>query len=296
MSSFSSYEKDKKIFDNWRQFVISEQVEISEDEKKALQELKFGEKYAVEKIEDITNVGGLLYFLTVKGILKTGQWDGVKTNLEQGLQKVTDSPKIPVIGKLSGFLKNAIGAGLAGATVGSILTFAGATTLAAAATPAAGIAFVGLALLNQVAGDTIGAVVDKLFDFGLNKLANENTELLAQLIGQPDTGKGKNTSAPLIGLFDLDDDYQALARVVTGKSPNEYSDVEKESLQLFLKKIIEASIGNLDTTIEEISSQLNHDEEFKKLINQKIGIDVSATESGAGLYMDADKKKASEEK
>lgn len=294
MSTFSSYEKDKKIFDNWRQFVIREQVEISEDVKKTLQELKFGEKYAVEKIEDITNVGGLLYYLTVKGVLKTSQWDETKTSLSQGLQKVADSPKIPVIGKLSGFLKNAVGAGLAGATVGSILTFAGATTFAAASTPAAGIAFVGLALLNQVAGDTVGKVVDGLFDFGLKTLANENTELLAQLIGQPDTGKGKNTSAPFIGLFDLDDDYQALARVVTGKSPNEYSDVEKESLQLFLKKIIEASIGNLDTTIEEISSQLNHDDEFKELIKQKIGIDVDKTEAEASFYMNADKKKAPE--
>jgi|DEB0MinimDraft_6_1074348.scaffolds.fasta_scaffold14413_5 hypothetical protein len=292
MSKFSSYEKDKKIFDNWRQFVIKEQVQVSEEEKKALQDLKFGQKYAVEDLKDVKNVGGLLYFLTIKKILKVGQWDEVKTSLAQGLEKVADQPKRPVIGKLTGFLKNALGAGVAGATVGTLLTWAGATTLAAASAPAAGVAFVGLALLNQVAGDTVNKVVDSLFDFGLKTLANENKELLAQLIGQPDTGKGKNTNAPLIGLFDLDDDYQALARVVTGKNPDEYSDVEKESLQLFLEKIIKASIGNLDTTIEEISAQLNHDAEFKKLINKKLGIDVGATESSVGLYMDADKKKA----
>jgi len=290
MSSFSSYEKDKKIFDNWRQFVIREQVELTKDVKKALQELKFGEKYAVEKIEDITNVGGLLYYLTAKGVLKPSQWDQTKASISQGLEAIADSPKIPVIGKLSTFLKNSISGAVAGAAIGGVIKLAGATVLAGVAAPPAAIAFLGLALLNRAGGAAAGELVDKLFDSGLKILANENTELLAQLIGQPDAGEGKKENAPLNGLFDLDDDYQALARAVTGKSPNEYSDVEKESLELFIKKIIEASIGNLDTTIEKISSQLNHDAEFKNIIKQKIGIDVDKTETEVGLYMQPERK------
>jgi|DEB0MinimDraft_6_1074348.scaffolds.fasta_scaffold04448_2 hypothetical protein len=62
MSKFSSYEKDKKIFDNWRQFVIKEQQEGFSEETIAQAE-KQEAKYKVEKPEDIENIGQLIYYL-----------------------------------------------------------------------------------------------------------------------------------------------------------------------------------------------------------------------------------------
>jgi len=295
MSTFSSYEKDKKIFDNWRQFVIREQAEIdedlelTEDAAKTLQELQIGEKYAaVEGIGDIKNVGELLYYLTAKGVLKPSQWDKVKLDIAKKLESLRETR----FGKLADFLSSGIVAGLGTAAVATILSAAGvdAETIAAASVPTGGLSFIGLAVLNQAGGGGFGKITDFLFDSGLKVLVGENKEVLAQLIGWPDTGKGKSGEAPLIGLFDLDDDYQALARVFEKKEPSDFSDLEKESLELFIKKIIKASISNLDTTIEKISSDLNHDEQFKDLIKKNLGIDVDKTEAEDSLHMQPNRK------
>jgi hypothetical protein len=62
MSTFSSYEKDKKIFDNWREFVLIEQEGgFSEEIIKLAKENE--PKYKVEKPENIKNIGQLIYYL-----------------------------------------------------------------------------------------------------------------------------------------------------------------------------------------------------------------------------------------
>lgn len=286
MSKFSSYEKDKKIFDNWRYFLIKEAVDLTPEEKKELSDLRFEEKYAVERIEHITNVGGLLYYLIENEVIKVSQVGEIKDSIEKTLESINNKP---IARKVLDFLKGGAIATATGAATFGLLNHFGLGGLANAA-PALGLMFAGLSYVNQFAADATGGVVDKWLDIGLKELAVKQTALLAKLIAQPDTGKGKNTETHLSGLFDLDDDYQALARAVENKNPSEFSALEKESLELFLKKIINASLGNLDTTIEDISSQLNHDDEFKDLIKQKLGIDVDRTEKDVSLHMQPNRK------
>lgn len=286
MSKFSSYEKDKQIFDNWRQFLIKEAIDLTDEEKKELSDLRFKEKYAVERIEDITNVGGLLYFLIENEVIRVGEVSEIKDSIEKTLESINNKP---IARKILDFLKGGAVATASGAATFALLKYFGLDGLANAA-PTLGAMFAGLSYVNQFAADTTSAIVDKWLDASLKELAEKQTALLAKLIAQPDTGKGKNTETPLSGLFDLDDDYQALARAVESKKPSQFSVLEKESLELFLKKIINASLGNLDTTIEDISSQLNHDDEFKDLIKQKLGVDVDRTEKDVSLHMQPNRK------
>jgi hypothetical protein len=94
MSTFSSYEKDKKIFDNWREFVIKEDtgdkgsLEYSEEDVKKAQRDK--KKYIVNSKEEVENLGQLMYFImSSQNNLRNQVAQAIKSRKIAGLSKFT---------------------------------------------------------------------------------------------------------------------------------------------------------------------------------------------------------------
>lgn len=102
MSTFSSYEKDKKIFDNWRQFVLIEQEQQEEAAEYSKQDVEKTNRkenaYVVNSIQEVQNLGQLMFFVAKENKKLGNQWaQAVKNENIQGLSQLTLGVVLAVI-------------------------------------------------------------------------------------------------------------------------------------------------------------------------------------------------------
>ena len=84
MSSFSSFEKDKKIFDDWRTFLIEQ-----EEGRPQITDAEIQERYKVSNISEVKNLGQLIYFIDNSNLKQDKGFVGVFNKLKNVVKKNT---------------------------------------------------------------------------------------------------------------------------------------------------------------------------------------------------------------
>lgn len=305
MSSYSSFNEDKKRFDNWRKFLLKEvegeTSEISSDfdpdatitpEQLKAQEdwlLKVAEEKDAEydgSIKTAQTVGDLIDWYRIYGGLDA---DGKLKSVLKQMQGAAKEPitKEWVIQKLGKYAKPVLeqlttAKGIAILTTGSIASALVTTLLAPGAGAATVLAFVGKLLYNagiaSASGLALSGAGEMAGDAMTRILTDEN--VLKQLTEIPDTEDGKAVDPPIASVFDIDDDYLILAKKLQEKG----LDVQKAAIEAFSKEFKEQYLSIKDNpdemnvwmnqSLREFSEQLNVDDKLKEVLQKALLMDT----------------------